>query len=291
MTIIEAYIKFNGQLVILLSGMSGSGVSKISREIAQTLKLDTIAVKDYIDKSYSETITIPDNLKSQNDNSQHEIINWDSDDIYDFKNLNNAINEKKNKGVIIYGQLFSRENIDADIDIQIIIKLSKPNLYEKRQKFIQSHNIKPAFSNPEINKYIFNKYTYTYFVDVTKDITYAKFINANQIIEKINEKYKLNISDENDFDNIYNELVTDEIFDYIIKYISNWLNDYNSNKNPNDTKYDETTSDTDSPNNIPINNKNDEYDDDDDDDYEGDSDDKKYDEENDDDDDDDDDDY
>lgn len=50
MNVVEAYIKFRGQLVVLVSGLSGSGKTEIARNIERDFKLKFINLNDYYKK-------------------------------------------------------------------------------------------------------------------------------------------------------------------------------------------------------------------------------------------------
>ena len=53
MNIIEAYIKFNSQLIILISGFSGSGKTLLGRNIQRDFKLQFINLNDYYKENYN----------------------------------------------------------------------------------------------------------------------------------------------------------------------------------------------------------------------------------------------
>ena len=53
MNIIDAYKKFNKQLIILISGMSGSGKSKLAKNIAEDFNLEVIKQNDFYKNPYS----------------------------------------------------------------------------------------------------------------------------------------------------------------------------------------------------------------------------------------------
>src|ERR1700744_4276816 len=125
MNVIEAYIKFKGQLVILVSGLSGSGISVLAKNISRDFEIPLIHTKDYCKKDYNVTAKIRNDV---------EIINWDTDDVYDWEKLNNKIKEvlelqgKENelkKGIVVVGTVFPNGKINIPIDYHLHIKLSK----------------------------------------------------------------------------------------------------------------------------------------------------------------------
>ena len=50
MNYIEAYIKFKGQLVVFISGLSGCGKTKISKKISNSFKIKLIDQNKYYKK-------------------------------------------------------------------------------------------------------------------------------------------------------------------------------------------------------------------------------------------------
>lgn len=214
MNIVDAYIKFKGQLVILISGMSGSGISRLAKMIGNDFNIEEVSLDSFIDKNNAKKITLPDGT---------EIINWDSDDIINWKLFNDTINQKKKKGIVVYGQSFPSDKIDAEIDMHIHIKLSKQNLMEKRQKFVEKH--KDTFPHHHTHDqflYIFNKYTFPYYLTTVENAKINKFINANNYIN--HESY-------------YQKLY-DDSFDFIIDRIQKWIDKYNESL-PNNEESDE----------------------------------------------------
>ena len=88
MNIVEAYIKFNGQLIIIISGLSGSGKSKLAKYICNDFKLKIINQNDYLINKNSNNI---ENLYNENN------IDWNK--------FNDEINNNKSDGIIIIGLL------------------------------------------------------------------------------------------------------------------------------------------------------------------------------------------
>lgn len=148
MNIIEAYIQKYKNLVIIISGLNGSGKTTIAKSISRDFKIDRLKLVDYI---------------------KNNEINWNS--------LNSDINEKSKNGIVISGEHFPADKLLSDITFHIHIKLSKQNIILKREKFNKSHNI-PKLSEDELKK--INTNELPQYFDNLKNMKIDKYINANQ---------------------------------------------------------------------------------------------------------------
>lgn len=204
MNIVDAYIKLKGQLVILVSGITGSGISHLAKNISKDLNIPSLSYASFYKKDYNKKIKLSDGT---------EVINWDTDDVIDWDALNQSIKEKKGKGVVVYGQSFPIDRLDdIDIDFHIHIKLSKQNLLNRRLNYILKKN---ESSNRERETLIFNRLTFPYYLHTMEsiDATKTKFINANE--------YSSLPEDE------YDEKLANESFHYLMNVIQKWLDKYN----------------------------------------------------------------
>lgn len=200
MNIVEAYIKFKGQMVILISGMSGSGITHLGKNISKDLNLSLISYRDYFKEDYDKKIKLPNDT---------EIINWDSDDIIDWDNFIQAIKGKSHSGVVAYSQSFPTSKLDElVVDFHINIKLSKQNLLSRRKKYAEKHD--EEFGSQETM--ILNNYTYPYYLQSVSNSKITKFINANEFN---------NLSDDE-----YDEKIADESFNYLMNIIKKWIDNY-----------------------------------------------------------------
>lgn len=203
--IVEAYIKFNKQLVILISGHNGSGKMKIARFISDLFKIKLSKLSDYY---YSEEYySKPDNYVRLNENVK--VLNWDNiDKSVNWDSLNTHIDTYGPKGLVIVGFNFPRDKITRKIDYHIHVKISKAKLFENREKYEKAHeNIYKNDIEREHAKLIFNKITYNLYFDIVNNRSKInKWINAN---EKSLEQMK------------------EDIFSYLIKNIGFWISNYN----------------------------------------------------------------
>lgn len=222
MNIAEAYAKFNGQLIILISGISGSGSSELANNVSRDFKMKLVSYKKFTkpDKEIAQvSLTFDENTV--------KFINWDSNDVINWKEFIKEIDSHKKTGVVAISQSFPKRMYESvfNPDFHINIKLSKQNLLKKRIEYIKRKAIKFDNNNDTQNDVIitsiFNKYTFPYYlqsssVDTTK---ITKYINANEYGEGEQYSHKL----------------YDETFNYLVHMISTWLNNHNANKSNNNT--------------------------------------------------------
>ena len=188
-TILDVYLERFKQLIIVVSGMSGSNKSEIADEISKSLKCKHINQNNFINADFKETVEI----------NEKKINIWDSDDAIDWIQFNDKIKEtlNDNKILIVSGTSFNKDKIDFKIDYHIHLKLSKQILLEKRHDFIERHSKEPQYENmnnidKETEKIIFNKYTFPYYLKTTENAIINKFLNINeiQIDEIVREVFK-----------------------------------------------------------------------------------------------------
>lgn len=214
MNIVEAYIKFRGQMIILISGMSGSGITTLSKRISKDFKIDFINSAKYQVENFA---TDEKNLITLQDGTT--FVNWDSDELIDWGKLNGDIKKYVNnkKGVVVCGQSFPKDKMDPEIvyDTHIHVKLTKQNLMTLRHAYIERH--KDKFADLYQQKgtpnelFIFNKYTFPYYLETASNAKITHFINGNDLMGPT-----------------YAEGLYNQTFDYLIQMISQWLNNYNA---------------------------------------------------------------
>ena len=208
MNIIEAFIKYRGQLVILISGMSGCGLTQLCKTMSDDLGLSMIGYNKYCVENYDVKVKLPSGV---------EMINWDTDEIVEWESFINDINKNKSKGVIAYGQSFPSSKIDNKFtpDVHIHIKISKKNLLKRRQDYNKRHQDEcEKIPDQEIDLTLFNNLTYPYYMGTVQNSHITKFINGNDYI------------DSKDYD----KKIADETFAYVTKFIEEWLNEYDRTK-------------------------------------------------------------
>jgi cytidylate kinase len=194
-SIIEAYTDFNNQLIIAISGLSGTGKGEVAKSLGNKLNLKHLKLVDYHKKNFKEIKKI---------SSGKEVINWDHPNSIDWEKLKKDIEKYKNQ-VIISGQFFPKEYLTFNVDIQINISLNKQKVLEKRNDINKEKNKKTKKKVGENDtKLIFNQITFPQYLEFLKESKVNKFINANEIsIEEVK--------------------IT--AFEYIIKFITEKLRD------------------------------------------------------------------
>jgi hypothetical protein len=205
MNIVEAYIKFKGQLIILVSGLSGSGMTHLAKSISDDFKLKLVSYKDFLKKDYDKKDSV------QINNTVLETVNWDTDDVIEWDSFMKEINDNKKSGLVAVCPSFPLDKIkDLFVpDVHINIKLSKQNLLKKRLEFNKNKNL-----SDEDLTIMFNKFTFPYYLQTTDQskTKITRFINANDFIDLPQDEY--------------DEKVYDEAFSYLISSIARWLGEY-----------------------------------------------------------------
>lgn len=249
MTIIDGYIKYRKQFIVLVSGLSGTGKCKIANMLGKDLKLVVLNTNAYFKpKEMIEKITLPNGKV---------VPKWDSLDAYDWDKLNKDVNDVKEKGVVVCGNYFPSEKLNFRSDTHIHIKLNKQNLLKKRLEYIRKNSqenakqdIKQALkettaettestgstentdtdnkkiplmastkfvsnssndSDEETETLILNQITLPFYFSIVEKSNINKFFNANELLDA-------GVSGEEYIEKIY-----DMVFDKVIDFVQNSL--------------------------------------------------------------------
>jgi len=202
MNIIEAYIKFYGQLIIILSGIAGCGKNKFAKNISNTFGIKLIKQADYVKDGYTNTMKIGENLT---------VNNLNTDDAFDWNRLLSDINKYKSSGIIVTGISFPNKIININIDYHLHLSISKQECIERKQKFLENNKEKYtdeyAIINTPLEKLYMNKLIYPYYLDSIKQMRINKFIKGTGIS-----------------DNIIWDRIWDVIIEFIQKSVDNFAN-------------------------------------------------------------------
>ena len=210
MNIVEAYIKFNGQLIILVSGLSGCGKLALAKNIARDLKIKLLDQHNYYKKDYNVVTSLPDGTK---------IINWYTDDAVEWDKFNDDVNKLKQEGIVVVGMSFSGTKLNFEPDYHIHLNISKQLCLEKRKEFLEKHKDEYVDEYKVINtpteKLIMNQFIFPYDLESTKNSKVNKFININELSD----------------DQVY-----DVVFDVLKDFIQRWLDNYNKSTETMDNR-------------------------------------------------------
>jgi len=130
--IAEAYLKYKGQCVILVSGFSGSGKTTLAKFLASLFKFKLINQNNY--HVPKDTYDIEKNYVILKNESK--VLNWDN--IYesvDWNKFNDDINNFKTHGIIVCGFGFPKSLLKFTPDCHLHIKISKQNLIKNREEY------------------------------------------------------------------------------------------------------------------------------------------------------------
>jgi hypothetical protein len=205
MNIVDAYIKFNGELIILISGLSGSGKSRLANNIAKDFKITKLDIEMHCKKDFNKTVKLPNDVV---------VTDWDDAESYDWKTINKLVNENKNKGVVLCAPYFPTKLLEFNSSFHIHIKITKQHLIESRKKFVKENQERCEKLN-DLEALIVNQITYPW---------YLKYLEESKIDKYINSK-------EMTLDQVYDECCT-----FLFFRIQQWLDEYNkkiTNTNPN----------------------------------------------------------
>ena len=178
-TILDAYIKQFGQLIIVVSGMSGSNKTEIAIQMADNFKCNNINQQSYIHLDYEHYEDVNDK----------KIRIWESDDAIDWDKFNQiVIDTPKNVPLIISGTSFNKTKITFQIDYHIHLSLNKQQLIHKRHEYIEKHKDETAYKDmleldEDTEKFIINKFIYPYSLSTTdkNNVTIHKFIKIEDM--------------------------------------------------------------------------------------------------------------
>ena len=160
MNVIEAYIKFNSQLIILISGFNGCGKTLFAQSLAKDCNLTFINLSDFLLNDTYNTIVDVDGYK---------FIDWENPEATNWNSFNEKINLIKANGVVISGFIFPTEMLDFKPDVHINIKISKDDLIKNRKEFLDERNDSKISSysdesfSDELEKKIINKVSFGHY--------------------------------------------------------------------------------------------------------------------------------
>lgn len=199
MNILEAYIKFNKQLIILIIGLPCTNKSQIAKELGLDIGFQIVKINNYLIENKYKEISV--------DNFTFKVYEDSSN--YDYDKLNTDVNSLKSNGVVIYGNFLDAKKIDWEPDFVFFysmnVTLCKKTLIEKKM-------IEWKETEPQTQIY-FEKILDPIYDELKKNFKINKFFN---------------IKETTTFEESY-----DEIFDLLMELISKKLG--METKNPSRT--------------------------------------------------------
>ena len=179
-TVVEAYIDKHKQLIILLSGFSGSGKTVLGKSLSKDFKIDFINLNDYYKEDWDEVVEIDEN----------KIVDWDSPDAVDWDKLNDYINKNKKKGMIISGFSFPQNKLSVKPDFHIHLKISKDDLIKNRNDYVaEKEDSKISQLDDDMTRRILNKISYPHYMKSLEDSYINKYISVKSGQESLKETY------------------------------------------------------------------------------------------------------
>jgi hypothetical protein len=201
MNIVEAYIKFNSQLIILISGFSGSGKTLLGRNIQRDFKLNFVNLNDFYKEDYNEVVDLGFDMK---------VIDWDNPNAIDWDKFNEKINADKNKGIVCVGFGFPEDKLNFKPDFHIRLDIPKQKLIELRHKYLDENkdNKLNEYKDSRIEMLILNKLSYPHHEEIKGK---SKYTYKFSLFDK--EKENLNLEE-------IPQKMYDDVFDYLISQIN-----------------------------------------------------------------------
>jgi len=105
MNVVEAYIKFNGQLVIYIAGLSGCGKTILAEKIHKNFRIHMIKQINYYKKDYDTKVELPNGKK---------VTNLYTYDAFDWDRLIRDIEAVKSEVVVVAGVALSHARMNAN---------------------------------------------------------------------------------------------------------------------------------------------------------------------------------
>lgn len=216
MNVVEAYIKFNKQMIILISGLPGSYKSEVAKNLAKDFKLSYHNLREYTKADYNTEVELPNGSK---------MVDWDSVDAFDWDKVNETLENEKSKGIVMVGTTFPSNYITANIDNHSHIKISKRNYITRRHENLKKNPDKGGNAklveliDTPTESLMINKVIFPNYLQNVEKSNINKFINANEM------------SADDIYDDLFDYLLNSMVMPYINRYNKKKFGDNPSNDN------------------------------------------------------------
>lgn len=178
MNIVEAYIKQNGQFILLILGLPCSNKSRVAKEFASDLNFALIKINNYL-KADSYVETVVDDVKFKL---------YEHSDNYNWDKLNEDVESVKEKGAVIYGNYIDTTKINFSIDFCYFLDMKQ----ELCKKLLIEKKLLPYAEDDDKVKIYFEKIFNSFYKD-----TLIKNIQINKF---------LNLAEQTNYDKLYDDL-------------------------------------------------------------------------------------
>jgi cytidylate kinase len=168
--IVDVYKETHGQFIILVSGLSSTGKTKLGINIERDFNIKRIDMKNFMNEKNTETVELPNGKF---------VINTDKDDAVDWDKLNEEVNKDKKDGVVVVGTMFPTDLLKFKADYHIHLRLPKQILKTKREEYIKSHPDKKYNLEDEMLR--INMITYPYYMNVLNRMLINKYLNIAEM--------------------------------------------------------------------------------------------------------------
>jgi hypothetical protein len=210
MNIVEAYIKFKGQLVIFISGMSGCGKIDVGKFVSRDFKIGLLEQQNYYKENYGNQVTLP---------SGESVTNYSTDEAFDWDKLNADIESRKKDGVVVVGVALVSDKITTVPDFHIHLAISKKACLERRKIYVEQNKDKYPEEYKSIesgsDRLKMNQLIFPYYLEVVKR-------------QKIDKYISIEGKDDNP--------IYDEVYNYLIESIEGYLYKNKENKDGKDKR-------------------------------------------------------
>ena len=167
MNIVEVFRKYNDGLIILVSGLSGSGKKKLASSIAKWFGLELINIDKFC-KDAGPSVELSNGIT---------VTDWDSIDTYNWDEINKVVTASN--GCVVCGAYFTTDVITFKPHYHLHVKIAKKKLIEVREAYLKDKpNCQQILAN--INA-IVNQFTYPHYIEYMEKSKIDKYLNANEL--------------------------------------------------------------------------------------------------------------